>query len=277
VRVVIWERDRDFRRTIVRLVDSALTSPGDASEIECVANAAEFTGALTREPAQLVIIDEESASSAAESAIRALRAAPRGDEAEVLVLNRDWSLDASRLTALRATELPKPINPQVVRSVLARMAAHIAERRKLASASGPRPEAPPGDGDVLETQRVVLVVEDYEDMRILFAERIRAEGFDVITARDGAAAVDLAVRFRPRVVLMDLALPTIDGWEATRRIRRALGYGSGVSPSIIAVSALDRDRDRADALRAGCDGFVAKPCSPEVVVSVVRTFMDAVS
>jgi CheY-like chemotaxis protein len=125
---------------------------------------------------------------------------------------------------------------------------------------------------VLDSKRLVLVVEDYEDALELLVSNLRQAGLEVVAARDGAEAVDFAVRLRPRVVLMDLALPNLDGWEATRRIRTELGYATDLS--IIAVSAMTGDSARAEAMRAGCDGFVAKPCTPDVVLSVVQTFLD---
>ena len=125
---------------------------------------------------------------------------------------------------------------------------------------------------VVDPSRLVLVVEDYDDTRILWENNLSRAGYDVVTAQDGAQAIDLATRLHPRIVLMDLALPGIDGWEATRAIRRAVG---DVAMSIIAVSAMIGMAARSEALRVGCDGFVAKPCTPDTIVSVVKTFADS--
>ena len=119
----------------------------------------------------------------------------------------------------------------------------------------------------------MLIVEDYVDAQVLYANHLCDAGYDVVLASDGESAIELAKRLRPRIILMDLALPGIDGWEATRRIRADLGYDA--SMTIIAVSAMVGEAARVEALRAGCDGFVAKPCGPDVIVSVVKTYLES--
>jgi two-component system, cell cycle response regulator DivK len=69
----------------------------------------------------------------------------------------------------------------------------------------------------------ILYVEDNEDNVYMLSSRLKRRGFDVIVARDGAEGVEMAGRERPDLVLMDLSLPVIDGWEATRRIKAAAG------------------------------------------------------
>jgi serine/threonine-protein kinase len=133
LRMVIWERDEAFRRQVVRVADAALRASGDAVEIECVATAEEFVEGVEREPPHIVIIDDDSAHGAAESAIATLRSMPATADVEVVVLNRDWNADSRRLIPLRASELPKPVNQHVLRSVLAKFGARVAERRKRKS------------------------------------------------------------------------------------------------------------------------------------------------
>lgn len=115
----------------------------------------------------------------------------------------------------------------------------------------------------------MLVVEDYGDARVLVAEHLRDSGFEVLTAADGETAVELALAHGPRVILMDLALPGIDGFEATRRIRAA----SKTPMGIVAVSAMSGAKARADATSAGCDGFIAKPCTPDALLEAVQRFV----
>ena len=119
---------------------------------------------------------------------------------------------------------------------------------------------------------LVLVVDDVEDTRTLWTETLTDAGYEVVEATDGAAAVEIALRRRPRVILMDMSMPGMDGWEATQRIRAGLDDAKEIA--IIAVSAMAGVDGRAEAFRSGCDGFVAKPTTPNVVVDVVNAFVD---
>jgi CheY-like chemotaxis protein len=118
---------------------------------------------------------------------------------------------------------------------------------------------------------LVLVAEDYADARALFARCLSEAGFDVIEAEDGARAVALAREHSAEAVVMDLHMPNVDGWEATRQIRAELGEG----PYIIAVSANDGAESRRLAFDAGCDGYVVKPVDPKVLCTIVKTALDA--
>lgn len=114
---------------------------------------------------------------------------------------------------------------------------------------------------------VVLVVDDIEDNREIYSATLRKAGFAVETAADGAEAVMRAQMIRPDVIIMDLAMPGVDGWDATRRIR-ALPELAGVV--ILAVSAYVDGVSRKLALDAGCNDFVAKPCLPATLVERIR-------
>jgi two-component system, cell cycle response regulator DivK len=122
-----------------------------------------------------------------------------------------------------------------------------------------------------DRSRLVLVVDDAEDIRMLWAEVLGAAGYRVLEASDGEAAVELAVAHRPRVVLMDMAMPNVDGWEATRRIRQ---LADEREIAIVAVSAMSEVDGRAAAFRSGCDGFIEKPTTPDVILEVVRSFTE---
>lgn len=117
----------------------------------------------------------------------------------------------------------------------------------------------------------MLVADDAEDIRLLWAETLTEAGFRVVEAEDGERAVELALAHMPRVVLMDMAMPNVDGWEATRRIRK---FASEREIAIVAVSAMAEVDGRAAAFRSGCDGFIAKPTTPDVVLEVVRSFTE---
>ena len=116
---------------------------------------------------------------------------------------------------------------------------------------------------------MVLLVDDDLDARAMYRFYLKRMGCRVITARDGLAALDKAVKFIPDVIVMDLLMPRMDGWEAAARLKR---QRTTSHIPVIAVSAVQTSRDRARA--AGCDAFLAKPCSPELLWLEVRVLLD---
>lgn len=118
--------------------------------------------------------------------------------------------------------------------------------------------------------KTVLLVEDNEDNLIVYRTILDHVGYRVIEARDGEEGVSRARRDRPDLILMDVSLPKIDGWEATRRIK-ADDETSAIP--VIAVTAHALDDDRQKALEVGCDGYLAKPVAPRRVVEEVERFI----
>ncbi|MBI3181259.1 MAG: response regulator [Myxococcales bacterium] len=119
---------------------------------------------------------------------------------------------------------------------------------------------------------LVLVVEDYADAREMYCEYLQFSGFRVAEARNGAEALERAFALGPDLVLMDLSLPILDGWEATRRLK------SDARTRHIPVVALTGHALAGfseGAKAAGCDGFVTKPCLPDALVAEVRRMLDA--
>ena len=116
----------------------------------------------------------------------------------------------------------------------------------------------------------ILVVEDTEDNRRIIRDLLTAAGYALIEATDGAEGVALAQKERPDLVLMDIQLPEMDGYEATRRIR-AIPELARVP--IIAVTSYALSGDEAKTREAGCDGYVAKPFSPRQLLAKVREFL----
>ena len=114
---------------------------------------------------------------------------------------------------------------------------------------------------------LVLVVDDFAAGRELCAEYLLFRGYEVATAADGAEALERAFALRPDAILMDLSLPAIDGWEATRRLR-ADRRTRGIKIIALTAHALETERDRA--LAAGCDEVVTKPIVPRELERVVR-------
>jgi two-component system cell cycle response regulator DivK len=118
----------------------------------------------------------------------------------------------------------------------------------------------------------VLIVEDTEDNRRILRDLLTTAGFDLVEATDGASGVELAGRVRPDLILMDIQLPVIDGYEATRRIKAdpALSH-----IPIIAVTSYALSGDEVKAAEAGCDAYVAKPFSPRQLLAKVQSFIGA--
>jgi two-component system, cell cycle response regulator DivK len=102
----------------------------------------------------------------------------------------------------------------------------------------------------------IMLVEDADDNRDMLSRRLQRKGHRVVQAADGQEAVEMAMRERPDLILMDVSLPVMDGLEATRRIR---AHAETQRIPIIAVTAHALTDDRDKALRAGCDDYHAKP------------------
>jgi two-component system cell cycle response regulator DivK len=115
-------------------------------------------------------------------------------------------------------------------------------------------------------ERLVLIVDDYEDTRLLYVEHLEEAGFRVVEATDGEEATRLALTLRPDVILMDLSMPKLDGWDATRRIRADEGMKGTY---IIALSAMDGEISRGMAFDAGCNDFIAKPFLAQALVQIL--------
>lgn len=120
----------------------------------------------------------------------------------------------------------------------------------------------------------ILVVEDSPDIRALVRMLLESQGHEVKTAADGREGVDAARREKPDLVLMDLSLPVLSGWEATREIK-ADPATSRIPVIAVTAHAMYGDRERA--LAAGCDGFVAKPIEEQTFGSAIASFLAATS
>jgi CheY-like chemotaxis protein len=114
---------------------------------------------------------------------------------------------------------------------------------------------------------LVLLVEDQPDLRALYAQELELSGFDVIEAGNGADALVHTAAHAPDVVLMDLSMPVLDGWEATRRLKND---ARTAHIPIVALTAHDGSGDLQRATNAGCDWFVPKPCPPDALVTEIR-------
>jgi len=118
--------------------------------------------------------------------------------------------------------------------------------------------------------KCILVVEDQEDNRQILRDLLGSAGYDLTEAEDGEQAIAAVARRRPDLILMDIQLPVMDGYEATRRIRTNPDLRS---VPIIAVTSYALAGDENKALAAGCDGYVTKPYSPRDLLAKVRTYL----
>lgn len=117
----------------------------------------------------------------------------------------------------------------------------------------------------------ILVVEDFEDNRFMLRRLLEMSGYRVVEAVNGEQAVEAAVRERPKLILMDLSLPKLDGLAATRRIREQDGLSH---VPIVAVSAHDTTDFHEDALAAGCNEYVTKPIDFDQLESLLKRLLN---
>ena len=118
---------------------------------------------------------------------------------------------------------------------------------------------------------LVLVVEDYQDAREMYAAYLTFSGFRVAEATNGVEAIDKTVELLPDIILMDLALPRMDGWEATRRLK--MDERTKHIP-IVALTGHALAGHAEGARQAGCDAFVTKPCLPDALVAEIERMLS---
>jgi len=117
---------------------------------------------------------------------------------------------------------------------------------------------------------LILIVEDFDDAREMYRDYLEFAGFRVETARDGREAIQKTRQMSPDLVLMDLSLPGIDGWEATQLLKS--DPATNKIP-IVALSAHALATEGERARRAGCDGFIAKPCLPPDLIAEIAKYL----
>lgn len=118
---------------------------------------------------------------------------------------------------------------------------------------------------------LILIVEDQSELRQLYVQQLASSGFDVIEAADGQEAVNRGSALVPDVVLMDLSIPVVDGWEATRRLK---ANSRTAHIPVVALTAHDGSGELERATDAGCDWFVPKPCPPQDLIAEVRRILS---
>ena len=123
----------------------------------------------------------------------------------------------------------------------------------------------------IDSSPLVLVVDDFQDNREMFAEFLSLSGFRVAEAATGREAIDRGFELLPDVILMDLSLPELDGWEATRQLKNDPRTRHIPIVALTGHALADHSRE---AREAGCDAFLTKPCLPEVLVVEIRRMLD---
>ncbi len=117
---------------------------------------------------------------------------------------------------------------------------------------------------------LVLVVEDYQDAREMYAAYLQFSGYRVAEATNGVEAIEQAQELMPDIILMDLALPKMDGWEATRRLK---SDARTRNIPIVALTGHALAGHAEGARQAGCDSFVTKPCLPDALVAEIERML----
>jgi CheY-like chemotaxis protein len=136
--------------------------------------------------------------------------------------------------------------------------AKAPKRSPSAGASGEKPT---------EKRPRVLVVDDYTGAREVYARLLSASGYTIEVASSGEEAIEKAIVSQPDLVLMDLVMPGLDGWEAIRRLRADARTRES---RILIITGITNSEAAQTAKRAGCDAFLLKPVLPETLIEVVR-------
>ena len=135
-----------------------------------------------------------------------------------------------------------------------------------------RPEGGAGTPVVGETGPLVLIVDDVQDNRTIYVLFLKFSGFRIAEAENGEEALQKATALLPDVIVMDLSLPVMDGWEATRRLKRD---PRTKKIPVIALTGHALPEHARAAREAGCDLVITKPCLPDQLMDALRRILDA--
>ena len=125
---------------------------------------------------------------------------------------------------------------------------------------------------ITQIKPTVLVVDDSRTIRTLFTDLLSESGFDTMLARDGLEALEKLEQHRPDVVLLDIVMPRMNGYELCRKLRE--NPATRHIP-IVMVSSKDQEFDRYWGLKQGADAYITRPCSPEEIVTTLRDLLNA--
>ena len=119
---------------------------------------------------------------------------------------------------------------------------------------------------------LVLVVDDFADNREMYSEYLGFSGYRVIEAKNGVEAIEQAMAQKPDIIIMDLSLPVMDGWEATRRLK---ADDRTKKIPVVALTGHALAGHSKGAREAGCDSFLAKPCLPDQLVAEIKRMLES--
>lgn len=125
-------------------------------------------------------------------------------------------------------------------------------------------------GTDIAKKPLVLVVDDFADNREMYSEYLTYSGYDVIEAKNGKEALEAAQARAPDIIIMDLSLPVMDGWEATRRLK---ADDRTRRIPVVALTGHALAGHSQGAREAGCDSFLAKPCLPDQLVAEIKRML----
>ena len=128
-----------------------------------------------------------------------------------------------------------------------------------------RSHMPPPKRRVTGLPPTVLIVDDDADSRLIYSEYLRAQGWLPFTAADGRSALDKIAELAPDAIVLDLAMPRVDGWTVLKHLRES-SWTAAIPVVVVTASIVARD----DAFQAGCDAFLLKPCPPETLLLQLR-------
>lgn len=147
----------------------------------------------------------------------------------------------------------------------------MTKKKPVIRVGGAAAEPQPPPATKPPSKAKVLVVEDYEDAREMYQEFLEYEGFEVEVAKDGLEALERAKDSRPDLILMDMSLPLVNGWEATRRLKED-DDTAGIPVVALTGHAFPGHADKAK--QVGCDDFVTKPALPQDVADRIRAMLS---
>jgi two-component system, cell cycle response regulator DivK len=127
-------------------------------------------------------------------------------------------------------------------------------------------------GPQVQKMNKILIIEDHADMRELLAWQIELMGFMPISAKQGREGVEKALTEKPQLIIMDIMMPGMDGWEAAKQIR---AHPDIKDTPILAATALFRDSDLKNCMDAGCNGYIVKPFTFQELQSKVRELIPS--
>ncbi len=122
-----------------------------------------------------------------------------------------------------------------------------------------------------EQKAKILVVDDNPDVRFLVGARLRMNGYEVVTAEDGESAIEISLQEKPALLLLDLGLPNMTGFEVCRTLK---ANPSTRAIPIIVLSAKSQQTDRDRAFELGAEGYMVKPCAPGPLLGEIRNLLE---